>query len=1516
MRLMLLGLISLDFRRFSVAILFLAPFWAWAATNEYGAPYTVQSHRGVGSFATAGDGVAFLTQKINALCNNTCTPRPVITSEYGSGAAAAIVYVNGVKDSTVSATLSRTGSPQKNLGGCSTRCTAGLGAERDGTGPRSSQDSYALANRANPGSQFEGDPINTTSGNLFRQDTDYESPSGLSFRRFYNSSQVVVSSKLGKQWRHIFDRSLEVIRTSPGLSSGEQFINVYRPDGGTTRFVLNNGVWVGDADVAEMLVERPSGDGYALQLSANLQTEVYDAAGVLQEIYAQNGQKLYSLQYSSTATPPSVAPVTGLLVSVVDAQGRSLQFSYDSTSRLTGVVLPDGAELSYGYDAAGYLASVTYPDGKSLGYRYNEKAFTAGFNLPGALTGIIDEKGVRYENITFNSSWRAISTSFAGNVDTTKVEYGSLITNGANSATVTGPLGTRTELKFANTGYGAIRPVGGSAACGDQCNQPWKSITYDASGYQASATDFKGNKTQTTFTPDGLLTQQIDAVGTPQQRTINTVWNTSLRLPTERTTLDAAGAAKSKTQWSYTSLGLQTAACWFDTAVAAVTSYICGSSANAPAGVRQIRTTYCEKTDALACPLIGLVLSLDGPRIDVADVTSYRYYLATDESGCGTTGGECHRAGDLFQVTNAAGQITTYVAYDKNGRLSRLREPNGVVIDYAYAPRGWITSSAIRASVGGATSTQDRITRVDYYPTGDVEKVTTTDGGFVVYSYDDAHRFTGITDQTGNKLVYSLDASGNRFKEEFKDASGSVKRTASRIYNKLGQLQTQADASANPTEFAYDLNGDLKLVTDALGRKTQLDPDPLRRVAHTLQDVGGLAVETTQQMDALDRVTAFIDPKGLTTRYDYNSLGDLSKLTSPDTGATTYSYDAAGNRTLEATARGVKISSSYDALGRLTKLSYPTSAFNITYTYDSAPASCQPGETFAIGRLASIKDSSGTTDYCYNGFGELVRKLQTTNGKALALRYAYTAAGRLTSAVYPDGAKVDYVRNRLGQVTEVGYTPAAGTRQILLKNISYLPLGPIAGWTYGNGRVLTRAYDQDYRPKAIQDTSAGGLDVGFGFDPVGNLSKLTPAGGTVADVTLGYDSLGRLTEFKDGVTGTVLDGYTYDKTGNRQSSKSAAGEVAYTYEVNSHRLTKVGAAPRVYNAVGDTTSINGTEREFVYEVTGRMSQVKRNGVVVGEYRYNGKGEQVRRFLGTANTYTLYDESGHWMGDYDSAGNPLQQAIWLDDMPVGVTGTDAKLAYIEPDHLGSPRVVVDPARNVAKWAWNLKGEAFGNTAPNQDPDQDGAGFVLDMRFPGQRYAAMSGLNQNYFRDFDVAAGRYIQSDPIGLNGGFSTYSYVEGDPLFSKDPLGLEKWVWISPIRDPVIYSGARADKDRPGILTIYAHGGPNAVNGPSFFNKYGLAFSADQVADIIEDSSWNRKDVVWLKSCNTGKDPNGFAQQLANRLGVTVYAPNAQVWFNKQGVIGPMPRVGGVGKADYSNPGQYTPFRPMPQVGK
>ena len=51
-------------------------------------------------------------------------------------------------------------------------------------------------------------------------------------------------------------------------------------------------------------------------------------------------------------------------------------------------------------------------------------------------------------------------------------------------------------------------------------------------------------------------------------------------------------------------------------------------------------------------------------------------------------------------------------------------------------------------------------------------------------------------------------------------------------------------------------------------------------------------------------------------------------------------------------------------------------------------------------------------------------------------------------------------------------------------------------------------------------------------------------------------------------------------------------------------------------------------------------------------------------------------------------------------------------------------------------------------------------------------AVDGL---FARDYETATGRYIQSDPVGLNAGPSTYSYVGGDPLFYVDPLGLTKW---------------------------------------------------------------------------------------------------------------------------------------------
>lgn len=70
------------------------------------------------------------------------------------------------------------------------------------------------------------------------------------------------------------------------------------------------------------------------------------------------------------------------------------------------------------------------------------------------------------------------------------------------------------------------------------------------------------------------------------------------------------------------------------------------------------------------------------------------------------------------------------------------------------------------------------------------------------------------------------------------------------------------------------------------------------------------------------------------------------------------------------------------------------------------------------------------------------------------------------------------------------------------------------------------------------------------------------------------------------------------------------------------------------------------------------------------------------------------------------------------------------------------------------------------------------FPYNLRFPGQYYDAETGLNQNLDRDYDPLTGSYVESDPVGLNGGsYSTYAYVGSDPVDFVDPTGLSSVVF-------------------------------------------------------------------------------------------------------------------------------------------
>jgi RHS repeat-associated protein len=1076
----------------------------------------------------------------------------------------------------------------------------------------------------------------------------------------------------------------------------------------------------------------------------------------------------------------------GLLATLTDGQGRKVRFRYNSAKLMTRVELPDGEVIVYDYDGDRNLTTVDYGSGRVRQYHYAEPALIGDATQRNHMTGITAETGDRFASFRYDARGRIVESRVFGTPNhVTTVRYDS-----QSQATVTT---ADNEQRVYTILPGLYRRITGVRTVGQTTQD---AQLFDTLGRLQRSTDRKLVHTDYEYhATDHYLSATVEAVGTPDQRRQDTVRDPATNRITEQSIRDATGQLKAQTQWIYNSRAQPVSVKQIDPAT--------GDS-------RTATITYCEAGDVAlgTCPQVGLVTSVDGARsnprdsaLGNADVTRYEY-RAADAPECAATPAACAwRKGDLWRIVDAESNVTELLAYDGDGRVKSIRDANGVTTDLQYDPRGWLLASKVRGA-DDASEADDRIERIEYTADGQVHRVIQPDGVYVTFGYDDARRLTSIADRDGNAITYTLNAAGERLSEETRDAGGDLLRKLSSAFDTLGRLEAQTDAYQHSTGFLYDAEDNLSLMTDALGRKTAYDHDALGRLRTTLEDMDGIAALTQVQYDALDQVKQITDPNGLSTLYDYNGFGDLVSQQSPDTRTTSATHDEAGNIQTRTDGRGVTATYAYDALDRMTAIAYPDSSRNVSYAYDTAPAACPNGERFAKGRLAATTDPSGGTGYCYDRYGHVARKLQTTQGRTYVLRYLHTdPLGRLPGETvplqnpppgnqmigmtYPDGSGVRIVRDAQARPMELRVLLANGQTQPLLSSATYYPFGPASRWTFGNGRVLRRSLNDNYQPDAVEDTTPGGINEGYGFNEVGNLASLRHANQIDPPRrSYTYDGMNRLTHVREGASGPLLQAYAYDATGNRTARTDGGTTSPYSYSFagpgpGRHHLQSVGAQSRGYDSVGNTTRIAASSvpavREFDYDDANRMHAVRHDGVVAMRYLYNAMGERVHRAGSGIAVATLYDEDGKWIGDYDANGQPIQQVVWLDDLPVGLlvgAGANQKLYYIEADALGTPRVVIDPTRNVAVWKWNLANEAFGDSAPNQDVDGDGTAFVFDMRFPGQRYDSATGLNYNYFRDYDPGTGRYAQSDPIGLDGGMSTYGYVNGSPLVYSDPEGM------------------------------------------------------------------------------------------------------------------------------------------------
>jgi RHS repeat-associated protein len=1232
-----------------------------------------------------------------------------------------------------------------------------------------------------------GNPVQLASGAKVQTETDLVAgPSiPLIINRTYRSLRKNWKAQsAGLSWSFSFDREFSVDR---GLFGGSKpIVSGTFGDGSYFRFEPTAGsTFVSRYDKRLDLKSLSAAYDDWLLTTADGQIERYKKLnGVFRMVSSHTAQgSSASYSYDTESQLTAIADDAGRTVKIswrdgavvsIDGLGGSVRYQYEQAA------VPDQAAII----GMGLLVAVHFHDksGADVGsrsYHYEHEW------LRTLLTGITDENNVRFATYAYNAAGEATLSEHAGGADRYTFAYPS-----DSTRVVTDPLGTErvnTVQYFSDT---RGRLTAESQPAGAGCSAGASASTYSQSGVLASSTDFNGHKT--CFVSDGvrgLETRRI--AGLPASascpatvaeipaktaRMISTQWHPDWPLITaiaeaNRITTNVYNGERGDDGQVAHCAGDATlpngkplaVLCSKSIQGTADNNGTLGFSASKTGTARVWRYTYNSQ---------GQLLTRTGPADASGNVDSARLTYYTDATGS-------HAIGDVATATSGVGEVTQFLEYGKDGLAANIKRPNGQTIRLEYGPRQRLATSSIEGTGGGSEAT-----RFEYDAAGLLTRLIGPDGVAMSYAYDGAHRLTDLRDASGNTVHFTLDNMGNVTHREVRGAGGELVTRSRRTFDALNRLQKeQRDEQDTGIRYTYDRGGNLTSVTDQLGRITGQLFDNFDRVqTQTLPAPwpGAAAPGIGYSYSNQDQLLSVTDPRKLTTRYTVDGLGQQTSVTSPDTGTSTIRFDGAGNPDSRIDAAGRQTTYRFDAAHRVTQ--FASSRFE--YGKDGGGAT---------GQLTKMTDESGQTSYSYDGFGRLLAKRQTVGSgaavKTYGTAYTYSSAGQVTSMTYPSGNRIDIGYGSDGRAYSLAVTAPGASRVTILDAIRYLPFGTVRGWNWGNGspaspNVYERRFDLDGRiiSYPLGHPANGGTLRTLSYDAAGRIVATKHAGSPTAaslDQRYEYDGLDRLTGFDSAGTSQRFE---YDANGNRTQATFGANTYRNIIDVASNRLSSTtGPVPvrrNSFDPAGNLTN-DGTIR-YSYGSNGRLSGVVVGGVATA-YRYNGLGQRIAKTGAPAVVHYVYDESGQLLGEYDGAGKVIQETVYMGSLPVAVLmpGTNGSriqagtlgVNYVYADHLATPRVLTRASDNKMVWRWDSV-DPFGIGQPDDNPVRLGV-FTYDPRFPGQMYDKETNNHHNYFRDYDPQTGRFLQSDPIGLDGGINTYGYVGGNPLTFIDPFGLD-----------------------------------------------------------------------------------------------------------------------------------------------
>jgi YD repeat-containing protein len=334
-----------------------------------------------------------------------------------------------------------------------------------------------------------GNPINLATGNKFELELDFISKNNsVRFERFYNSYDGV--------WSHSF--------SSRVIVDGE-YMTLIHQDGRHELFTIAGIYAYSNTGSGGYFTKENNNWVYKDSSARSME---FNSKGELIGVKYRHGGEVY-ISYGESSFVVAGESIESLHVQV-DTLGQPL------------TLYMGGLRFDYIYDASGNLIRVTkFSQGETSNRIYHYE----NTNKPKMLTGITDERGVRFATWSYDELGRAITSKHAGDTELTKVMY-----NLDGSSTVTNELGRKTIYKF-QTIQGVKHIVSIEGEPSANCPNSNSTFTYDSRGLLKTKTDNKGHLTTYDYNTRGLEVSRTEAAGTPQARTITTDWHPTLFLP-------------------------------------------------------------------------------------------------------------------------------------------------------------------------------------------------------------------------------------------------------------------------------------------------------------------------------------------------------------------------------------------------------------------------------------------------------------------------------------------------------------------------------------------------------------------------------------------------------------------------------------------------------------------------------------------------------------------------------------------------------------------------------------------------------------------------------------------------------------------------------------------------------------------------------------------------------------------------------------------------------------------------